>query len=207
MTPFPDLVDTLYALHALQTVNALMYNRAQGSKVFILNFGGSLGYRPTPTGADILRLMKDLRNFSLLMNIFSEQPLFPTNPLLIQQVLDGLLRMIHYLPEHVRTELHTSLQIFVARFKLRQPILPMAILINTAAIIQPGLQLEQGVTPITDVLFPDAEQLPAPPISHSTATAMVARQSIPGTATAMVARQSIPDRQRLTGPPPQNSGG
>ncbi len=46
------------------------------------------------------------------MNIFTEQPLLPTSPLLLQQVLDGLLMMVHHLPDHVRADLHTSLQIF-----------------------------------------------------------------------------------------------
>jgi hypothetical protein len=195
MTPLNlDLVDNLYAMHGHQTVKALMYNRAQGNKVSIMNFGSSLGYRPTPTGADVLRLMKDLRNFSLLINIFTEQPLFPTNALLIQQVLDGLLRMVHLLPEHVRPELHTSLQIFLARYKIRQTILPMAVLISAGAIVQQNTQIDQGVTPTTaDVVFPGVEQLPASPISHPTAT-------------AMVVRTSAPDRQRVTGPPPQSSG-
>ena len=72
MTPLNlDLVDNLYAMHGHQTVKVLMYNRAQGSKVSIMNFGSLLGYRLTPTGVDVLRLIKDLCNFSLLS---SNQP-------------------------------------------------------------------------------------------------------------------------------------
>ncbi len=128
ISPFTDLVDTLYAMHALQTINGLMFNRAQVNKVQIMNYCSSLqvGYRPTPTGADVLHLMKDVRIFSFLMNIFTEQPLLPTSILLLQQVLDGLLRMVHHLPDHVQVDLHTSLQIFAACFKLKQTILAMA---------------------------------------------------------------------------------
>ena len=207
MTPFPDLVNTLYALHGLQTVSALLFNRAQGGKVQIMNFGSSLGYRPTPTGADILCLMKDVRVFSLLMNIFTEQPLFPTNPMLIQQVLDGLLRMVHLLPDHVRTDLHTSLQIFAARFKLKETVLPMAVLINTAAIVQPPLLLVQGVPQIPESVLPvmitadppvhdrseNMQQLHAPRVTYASAT-------------AMVARQAIPDRKRVSGASSLDSG-
>ncbi len=99
MSPFPDLVDTLHGMHALQTIDALMFNRIQVHKVTVplVNYGSSLGYRPTLTGGDIVRLMKDVRIFSILMKIFAEQPMFPTSPLLLQQVLDGLLRMVHHL--------------------------------------------------------------------------------------------------------------
>ncbi len=98
---FTGLVETLYAMHALQTIHGLMFNRALVNKVPIMNYGSSLGYRPTLTGADVLRLMKDVRIFSFLMNLFTEQPLLPKSPLLLQQVLDGLLRMLHHLPDHV----------------------------------------------------------------------------------------------------------
>jgi hypothetical protein len=101
ISPFTGLVDTLYAMHALQTIHGLMFNRALVNKVPIMNYGSSLGYRPTQTGADVLRLMKDVRIFSFLMNLFTEQPLLPKSPLLLQQVLDGLLRMLHHLPDHV----------------------------------------------------------------------------------------------------------
>ncbi len=101
MSPFTDLVDTLYAMRALQTIYGLLFYRAQVNKVQIMNYCSSLGYLPTPTGADVLRLMKDVRIFSFLLNIFTEQPLLPTSPLLLKQVLDGLLRMVHHLPYHV----------------------------------------------------------------------------------------------------------
>ena len=136
--------------------------------------------------------MKDIRVFSILINIFGEQPLFPTNPMLIQQVLDGLLRMLHHLPEHVRTDLHTSLQIFAARFKLKETILPMALIINVAAIAQPPLPIDQGAPPFSDSVISamltdplsDArhitddivQQLHAPRVSCSTATALVVRK-------------------------------
>jgi hypothetical protein len=48
----------------------------------------------------------------------------------MQQVLDGLLRMVHHLPDLVQADLHTYLQIFAARFKLKQTILPMALLLS-----------------------------------------------------------------------------
>jgi hypothetical protein len=54
------LVDNLYPLHAHQTLNALTFNQAQGSKVIIMNFCRSLGYTSTPTGDNVLRLLKDL---------------------------------------------------------------------------------------------------------------------------------------------------
>jgi hypothetical protein len=87
--------------------------------------------------------MKDVRVFSFLMNI--EQPLLPTSPLLLEQVLDGLLNVVHLLLDHVRADLHTSLQIFAARFKLKLTFLPMAQLINAATTVQPHLQLDHGV--------------------------------------------------------------
>jgi hypothetical protein len=151
-SPFTDLLDTLYAMHALQTIYDLMFNRAQVNKVQIMNYCSSLGYLPTPTGADVLRLTKDVRIFSFLMNIFTEQPLLPKSPLLLQQVLDGLLRMAHHLLDHVRADLHTSLKILAARVKLKQNILPMALLINAAAIVQPPLQVDHRVPSFPDLL-------------------------------------------------------
>ncbi len=54
MSPFTDLVDTMYVMHALQTIYGLMFNREQVNNVLIMNYGCSLGYCPTPTGADVL---------------------------------------------------------------------------------------------------------------------------------------------------------
>jgi hypothetical protein len=45
MAPFMDLVDTLYVMHALQTIYGLMFNRAQVNKVPIMNYCSLLGYR------------------------------------------------------------------------------------------------------------------------------------------------------------------
>ena len=89
MSQFPDLVDILHAMHALQTIDALMFNQIQVHKIPLMNFVSSLGYRPTLTGEDVVCLMRDVRIFSLLTNIFTEQLMFPTNPLLLQQVMDG----------------------------------------------------------------------------------------------------------------------
>jgi hypothetical protein len=75
--------------------------------------------------------------------------------LLIQQVLDGPFRMIHHLPYHVRKDLHTSLQIFAAFFKLRETIL----LINAAAIVQPPLQLDQGARHFLILIFQLCSQI------------------------------------------------
>ena len=116
-------------MHALQTIDALMFNQIQVHKIPLMNYGSSLGYRPTLTGEDVVRLMRDVHIFPILMNSFAEQPMFPTNPLLLQQVMDGLLHMVHHLPEHLRKDMHVSLQIFSARFKLKQTILPLAIII------------------------------------------------------------------------------
>jgi hypothetical protein len=188
-------------MHALQTIYGLLFNRAQISKVPIMNYGSSLGYRPTPTGADVLRLMKDVRIFSFLMNIFTEQPVLPTSPLLLQQVLDGLLRMVHYLPDHVRTDLHTSLQIFAARFKLKQTILPMALLISVAAIVQPPLQLDHGVPSFSDSTSPATDLSDVRQITDGCV------QQLPvATATAMVARQYPSDRKRVSVPVSLNAG-
>ena len=71
MSPFPDLVDTLHGMHALQTIDALMFNRIQVHKVPLMNYGCSLGYRPTLTGGDIVRLMKDAHIFFYLDEYFS----------------------------------------------------------------------------------------------------------------------------------------
>jgi hypothetical protein len=108
--------------------------------------------------------MKDVRMFSFLLNIFTEHPWLPTSPLLLQQVLDGLLRLVHHPPDHVRTDLHTSLQIFAARFNLKQTILPMALPNNVAAIVQPPLQLDHGIPSFSNSTSPatdpsDARQI------------------------------------------------
>ena len=124
MSQFPDLVDILHGMHALQTVDALMFNRIQVHKIPLMNYGSSLGYRPTLTGEDIVRQMRDVRIFSILMNIFTEQPMFPTNPLLLQEVMDGLLRMVHHLPEHLRNDMHMSLQIFQPASSSSRPYFP-----------------------------------------------------------------------------------
>jgi hypothetical protein len=73
MSPFLVVVDTLHGImmHALQTIDALMLNRIQVHKVPFVNYGSSLGYRPTLPGGDIVRLMKDVCIFSILMNIFA----------------------------------------------------------------------------------------------------------------------------------------
>ena len=51
MSKFPDLVNILHGMHALQTIDALMFNRIQVHKVPLMNYECSLGYRPTLTGA------------------------------------------------------------------------------------------------------------------------------------------------------------
>jgi hypothetical protein len=177
-------------MHALQTIYGLLFNRAQVNKVQIMNYGSSLGYRPTQTGADVFRLMKDVCIFPFLLNIFTEQPLLPTSPLLLQQVLDGLIRMVvQHLPDHVRTDLHTSLQIFAARFKRKQTILPMALLISVAAIVQPPLQLDHGVPSFSDSTSPATDPSDVRQITDGCV------QQLPvTTATAMVARQYPSDR-------------
>ena len=63
--PILDLVDTLYGMHALQTIDALMFDQVQVHKIPLLNYGKSLGYRPTLAGVDIVRLMNDVCIFSL----------------------------------------------------------------------------------------------------------------------------------------------
>jgi hypothetical protein len=120
--------------------------------------------------------------------------MFPTSPLLFQQVLDGLLRMVHHLPEHMRNDMHMSLQIFPARFKLKETILPMAMTITTGAIAQPDLLINNGApassastssvmlnephSEVRHITYGFGQPLPAP--RTTTAIAMVARQSYPG---------------------------
>ncbi len=94
-------------------------------------------------------------------------------------------------------ELFTSLQIFATRLKLKVTILPMELLINIAPIVQPTLLIDQGTTvsdmPTPDLGDPGAGQLTVPSITHPTAT-------------AMVALQSISDCQHWSGLLPQSSG-
>ncbi len=102
--------------------------------------------------------------------------------------------------DHVRTDLHTSLQIFAARFKLKQTILPMALLISVAAIVQPPLQLDHGVPSFSNSTSPATDPSDVRQITDGCVQLPVA------TAAAMVARQYPSDRKRVSVPVSLNAG-
>ena len=64
---------------------------------------------------------------------------------MIQQVVDGLLQMPEFLPEHVLMELHTSLQTFATSLELKEAILPVAFLSNIAPIVRSTLASTEGL--------------------------------------------------------------
>jgi hypothetical protein len=109
--------------------------------------------------------------------------------------------MVHHLPYHVRADLHTSLQIFAAHFKFKQTILPMALLINAAAIVQPPLQLDHRVPS-----FSDSSSLATDPSDARQITYGCVQLLPVATATAMVARQYPSDSKRVSVPVSLNAG-
>ena len=136
VTPFQDTVPTLYALHAYQTLLALMYNRTQFGKVSILKYGGTLGYNPIHTSADVEHLISDIRVISIFVNIITDVFPFSANPGILRQVLDGVSRSAHSIPDYARPALIESLQHFLTRLKQTQAIRPMAFIINVAPMLQ-----------------------------------------------------------------------
>ncbi len=112
--------------------------------------------------------------------------------------------MVHHLPDHVRTDFHTSLHIFDACFKLKQTILPMALRlhINVAAIVQPPLQLDHGVPSFSDSTSPATDHSDALQITNG----CVQQLPVATAATAMVARQYPSDRNRVSVPVLLNAG-
>jgi hypothetical protein len=174
MTMVPDLVSPMYAFQAYQAFLALFYNRAQHAKVAILNYGQALGYGPTPSSAAVSRLMKQVRVFALLLNIVVHEPPFGHPTSLVAQVVDGLLRTAHQLPERYRSDVQESLQTYAPRIKAQERIPPLSLLINLAPIVQdsPPFDTDPG-TPLS---------------SASTHSAMIADQ------------QPVPEFRRVTDP-------
>ena len=139
----------------------------------------------------------------MLVNVLNDIPPFNANNTLIMQILDGLKRSVHMLPDHVRTHLNHNLEFFIACSKSgSMDITPTALLISIAPIIQepPNFELEISsmfpAGPTEPAMLSDLQRLPdlrriTDPVTQSS-TSSDPRE------TAFAAQ--LRDRQRLSAP-------
>ena len=156
LTPFPDLKNNTFALHALQLLDALFYNRAQGHKLAIMTYGSTLGYRPAPTSAHVARLLRDCYLVAYLVYIISPNvaTLFEVDQAYLVQAVDGLQRSASSLPGLARSNVLNRLQAISTRLK-KGSIRHSTILLSVSALLQPELVFEQElpVDPPTESAF------------------------------------------------------
>ena len=184
MSPFKDTVPTLYALHAYQTLLALLHNRTQDGKVSILKFAGTIGYHPVHTPEEMEQLISDVCIFSIFGNIVTDMLPFSANEGLLRQAIDGLTRSARHLPDHARSDYLKSIDRFRLRIMQNQPVRPMALLINTAPMLQEQPNFESASATTAQAMLSDFQ----PPPDFRRITDSVRQTSDNPTETALVAQ-------------------
>jgi hypothetical protein len=109
MTPFTDLVPTIFPIHAFQVVNTLYCNRVQGQKLAIMTHASTLGYSLTPTDAHVASILRDCHIFSFMILILSKLPLLEVDYLnaYLKQAADDLQRSVAIPPDLIRSNVLT----------------------------------------------------------------------------------------------------
>jgi hypothetical protein len=139
LTSINDLDPTLFAFHVSQILAVLLFNRVQIAKSDMLHNASLIGSQPLQSTRHVSQLIRDINSYAKITTITSDfnQPISRFDRALVEQVLDGLQRSAHHLPEHRRTLFTRSLQRFSDRLHAGSAVRLPALLVSFAAILQP----------------------------------------------------------------------
>jgi hypothetical protein len=117
----------------------LLFNRVQIAKSDMLHNASLLGSQPVQSTRHVSQLIRDIHTYAKITTITSDlnQPIIRFDRAFIEQVLDGLQRSTHLLPEHRRSLFTRSIQRFSDRFHAGSAIRLPALFVSFAAILQP----------------------------------------------------------------------